>query len=75
LYPYGIAVDGAGRLYVASQPCCTPRIDIYETGAVNLILRDSIAGPDIGLSNPRGIALDRAGRLYIANAGFFNIVV
>src|SRR5260370_6003375 len=64
--PQGIAVDAAGRLYVAN--IANPyTITIYASGATgNATPAATIAGSNTGLSQPEGIALDAAGRLYVA---------
>jgi sugar lactone lactonase YvrE len=66
-YPQGIAVDGAGRLYVADGGGRN-RILVFAPGATgNATPVDSIVGSNTGLSYPSGLALDAAGRLYVAN--------
>jgi len=54
-HPSGMAVDGAGRLYVGSEH--PPSIEIYAAGASGIAAPvDSIAGPGTGLSIPASIA-------------------
>ena len=67
LGPSGIAVDGAGRLYVA-QSGGGDAILIYAAGATgNVAPVDTIFGSNTGLSYPQGVAIDAGGRLYVAN--------
>jgi hypothetical protein len=62
--PSGIALDGAGRLYVANGQSIT----VYAAGATgNATPIATIQGTNTGLYYPAGIALDATGRLYVAN--------
>ena len=70
--PWGVAVDGAGRIYV-SNPGATS-ILIYPAGAAGDVApAATIAGPTTGLNKPLGIVLDAPGRqhggqqLYVGN--------
>jgi hypothetical protein len=74
-YPYGVAVDGAGNLYVADSGNSTIR-KITSDGMVETIggVADVIGGADgLGISanfdGPSGIAVDGVGRLYVADSG------
>ena len=76
-YPEGIAIDGAGNLYIAD--CGNNRIRKVDTnGIITTVAGNGIGGftgdgvPAIetSLRVPYGIALDSAGNLYIAD--FFN---
>jgi sugar lactone lactonase YvrE len=74
-YPYGVAVDSAGNLYVADSGNSTLR-KITSDGMVETIggVAGVIGGADgIGISAnfdaPSGIAVDRVGRLYVADSG------
>src|SRR5438093_1944356 len=65
-FPFGIARDGAGNIYVTNRGSIT----IYAAGASgNAPPTATIAGFGTGLSLPIGIALDGAGNIYVANAG------
>src|SRR2546422_1060764 len=64
--PHGIALDAAGRLYVANGGSNT--ITVYAAGATgNAAPIATIAGANTGLSGPIGLAFDPAGRLYVTN--------
>jgi uncharacterized protein (TIGR03437 family) len=72
--PTGLAVDGAGNLYIADTG--NNRIREVSNGVITTVagggsgtLGDN--GPAIGaeLNNPNGIAVDAAGNLYIADTG------
>ena len=64
--PHGIALDAAGRLYVANGGSDT--ITVYAAGATgNAAPIATIAGANTGLSGPIGLAFDPAGRLYVTN--------
>ncbi len=72
--PNGIAVDGAGRIYVTNFG--NSSITVYAAGASgNATPTATIAGGNTGLSAPFGIALDGAGNIYVASASFHSIVV
>jgi DNA-binding beta-propeller fold protein YncE len=62
-YPYGIAVDGEGRIYVADSN--NGRVQRFDRDGrfTDMIGR---AGPG-AMGIPRGIALDAAGRLFIVD--------
>ena len=65
-HPWGIALDGAGQLYVTNGNDST--INVYAAGATgNATPMATIAGNNTGLAGPYGIALDAAGRVYVAN--------
>ncbi len=62
----GIALDAAGRLYVANYGSST--VTIYAPGASgNIAPVGTIAGSSTGLSSPVYIALDRFGQVYVLN--------
>src|SRR6266516_477290 len=63
--PQGIALDGAGNLYVANA---ANRITVYAAGANgNATPMATIAGGNTGLDLPAAIALDGAGKIYVTN--------
>ena len=62
----GIAVDGAGNIYVTNF--FANSITVYAAGASgNATPTTTIAGGNTGLNGPNGIALDGAGNIYVAN--------
>ncbi len=66
--PTAVALDAAGRIYVANT---NNTITVYPAGASgNVAPVDSIGGTNTGLFQPTGIAVDPASHLlYIANYG------
>ncbi|MBF9224358.1 NHL repeat-containing protein [Hymenobacter ruricola] len=74
-YPYGVAVDGAGTLYVSDQYNHTIR-KITPAGVVSTFAgmpdRHGSAdgtGSAARFHNPAGIAVDAAGTVYVADEG------
>ena len=75
-YPTGVAVDGAGNLYIADQNNHRLR-KVDSTGTIDTVAGtgESGFGGDNGaaaaaqLSYPSGVAVDGAGNLYIADSG------
>jgi sugar lactone lactonase YvrE len=72
--PWGIAVDGAGNLYVSDSEGCTI-ICISRAGQVTVVAGHAgFRGPTNGLGVnacfiiPRGIVVDKAGNLYVTDA-------
>jgi len=71
-FPVGIALDGAGNIYVANFSNST--ITVYAAGASgNATPMATITGP--GLNGPFGIALDGAGNIYVTNFSGNSITV
>ena len=72
--PQGIAVDGAGNLYIADAGNSVVR-EVNGAGIINTIAGngtygyggDGGAAVDAELSNPSGVATDPAGNVYIAD--------
>ena len=83
-YPQGLAIDGAGNLYVAIQPC-PPALASGQKGHhyISKISPDGIvitlAGSEIGYTDglgaearfnyPDDLAVDGAGNVYVADSG------
>lgn len=73
--PYGMALDGAGNLYIADYQ--GNRIRGISAGIINTVAGTGVSGfsGDAGpaasaqLSQPSAVALDAAGNLYIADFG------
>ncbi|MNL00291.1 Serine/threonine-protein kinase PknD [compost metagenome] len=72
-YPYGVAHDGAGNLYVSDTSNHRIRKVVIATGAVSTFAGDGNAGYQEGVgtaakfSSPRAIAISAAGMLYVAD--------
>jgi hypothetical protein len=74
-YPYGVAVDSAGNVYIADYYNHRIRKVAAGTGIITTIAGDGVAGStgDGGaatsarLSSPLGVAIDAAGDVYIAD--------
>ena len=60
--PYGVAVDGAGNVYIADSG----NNAIKEWTAANNSVITLVSS---GLNNPYGVAVDGAGNVYIADSG------
>ena len=61
-YPYGVAVDGAGNVYIAD----TGNNAIKKWTAASNTVTTLVSS---GLSYPTGVAVDGAGNVYIADTG------
>jgi 6-phosphogluconolactonase (cycloisomerase 2 family) len=73
IYPSGVAVDRAGRIYVANAyyPGSVAMFAADEKGRMRQPPLAVISGGRTGIDNPVGVALDAAGRIYVANdAGY-----
>ena len=76
-FPTGVALDGAGNLYIADRDNLRIR-KVDAAGVISTVAGDGTGGyggdggPAVAaqLSSPRGVALDGAGNLYIAD--YFN---
>lgn len=64
--PQGLAVDGAGNIYVADTGNSVIR-KIAPTGKVTTLVIP--AGANVQLNNPGGVAVDKAGNVYVADTG------
>jgi sugar lactone lactonase YvrE len=65
LIPMGIAIDGAGNLYIADWS--NGRIRMVDTSG---IIHTVIAS----LSQPRGVAVDSSGNVYVADTGHHEVL-
>jgi DNA-binding beta-propeller fold protein YncE len=64
--PAGVAVDNAGRVYVADSG--SGRVEVFDSGeAGNGYLRS--IGQDQALKTPVGVAVDLRNRIYVADSG------
>ncbi len=77
--PAGIAIDGAGNLYVADSSANTVR-KITPSGVVTTVAGSAMVrgetdgtGSDALFNNPTGIAVDGLGNLYVADT--FNDII
>ena len=61
-HPYGVAVDGAGNVYIAD----TDNNAIEEWNATTQTVTTLVSS---GLNEPGGVAVDGAGNVYIADTG------
>lgn len=76
-FPYGVAVDAAGNVYIAdTYNHCVRKVDGSRvvTTVAGVCRKFGYAGDggratDARLWEPRGVALDRRGNLYIADTG------
>ena len=75
-FPEGVAVDGAGNLYIADTNNHRIRKVDASTGNISTVAGSGTSGfggdggaaTSATLNNPRGVAVDGAGNLYIADA-------
>ena len=67
--PWGIALDSAGNIYVASYDSGgRGAVSVYKAGSSgNSVPIATISGMRTGLDNPFGIAVDSSGKIYVAN--------
>ncbi len=68
-YPYSVAVDGAGNLFIADQH--NYRIRKVDTnGIIITVVGGGSAATNVYMNSPYGVAVDGAGNLFIAD--YFN---
>jgi sugar lactone lactonase YvrE len=80
-YPYGVALDGVGNLYIAEFSNHRVRRVSAATGVITTVAGtgvDSFSGDGglataAGLSHPAGVALDPDGNLYITDSGNYRV--
>jgi hypothetical protein len=64
--PYGVAIDGAGRVYIADGG--NNRIQVFDsTGAYLTTIGQSYGNQTGQLRSPSGVAFDGAGNVYVAD--------
>jgi len=73
--PIGVALDGAGNLFVADSAALTIRKVVVSSGEVTTVAGTAgMGGSSDGIgaaarfASPRGVAVDGAGNLYIADS-------
>jgi hypothetical protein len=78
--PHGVAVDGAGNLYIADTGNCRIRV-VNPAGFISTVAGDGTpnfsgdGGPALSaeLSYPAGLATDPAGNLYVADSWNYRV--
>ncbi|MGA7693673.1 MAG: chitobiase/beta-hexosaminidase C-terminal domain-containing protein [Candidatus Sulfotelmatobacter sp.] len=78
---WGVAVDGAGNLYIADSENGRIRMVNATTGLITTVAGtgqygyngDNIAATSAELNNPTGVAVDGAGNVYIADTNNYRI--
>ena len=76
-YPYAVAVDGTGNIYIADTGNARIRKVNVSTGIITTVVGNGTAGysgdgtaaTSAEISSPRSIAIDALGDLYIADFG------
>jgi len=74
-YPYAVAVDGAGNIYIADRSNQRIRKVTASTGYISTVAGngtngysgDGAAATSADLFNPSGVAVDTAGNIYISD--------
>jgi hypothetical protein len=75
--PTGVAVDGAGNLYIADNSNNVIRKVTHATGKISTVAGNGVSGfsgdggraTSASLSNPNSVAVSSSGNLYIADTG------
>jgi trimeric autotransporter adhesin len=78
-YPYGVALDGLGNLYIGDGSNCAVRKLVFSSNLISTYAGDHTLGCGYGgdggaaasaqLNTVTGVATDTAGNLYIADSG------
>jgi trimeric autotransporter adhesin len=76
-YPYGVAIDASGNIYIADAGNNRIRMVTKSTGIISTVAGTGSSGSSgdgglatsAALSSPRGVAIDASGNIYIAVAG------
>jgi sugar lactone lactonase YvrE len=76
-YPYGVAADASGNIYIADTSNHRVRMVTKATGIISTLAGSATTGSSgdngpasrASLNNPVGLALDISGNLYIADSG------
>jgi trimeric autotransporter adhesin len=74
-YPYGVAVDESGSIYIADTGNNCIRMVMTTTGIITTVAGDGVSGSSgdggpatsAGLMNPSDVAVDGSGNIYIAD--------
>jgi trimeric autotransporter adhesin len=74
-FPYGVAVDASGNIYIADYYNHRIRLVTKSTGIITTVAGDGIAGytgdgglaTSAGLNYPQGVAVDASGNIYIVD--------
>ncbi len=74
VFPFGIAVDSSGKIYVANRDAKSWLV--YAAGSNgNVAPNATISGSSTKLDLPYGIAVDSSGKIYVADYGADSIFV
>ena len=75
-FPYSVAVDASGKIYVANLG--GNNVEAFAanpSGTLNETPLATISGTNTGLNLPQGIALDASGKIYAGNTGNSSLTV
>jgi sugar lactone lactonase YvrE len=75
-FPFGLALDSAGNLYIADSNNSVIREVNAKTGVITTVAGTGVCGPEIDgttalsapLCYPEGVAVDNSGNIYIADS-------